>query len=250
MSATILKLKLKKDGDQGIDVKFKEFSLIKSTDTKECEDSIHPHLKEAVNGLRVHLAILTNYLPLNKVNKNSDLEKFKVTGYSLKEKEEGHGIVITGYRGTDAGGVVILNSPFTMVDLESYTLAKDLEDKLEKIEFEVNEYLFKGKKLQPDLFEEDTAVTNMKIDTPDETGMSGEGKEFTAGKYREEFDKTATLRKAGKVVPIKKGKKTTEPVEETVFTPQTLEKHLASRKKNPGGKPRAEKPAVRKNPIK
>lgn len=247
----ILQVKLIKQGE-GLELSFRNNEGVVSNDGKECKEAVHPDLVKAVNALCPHIAIHTDYLSEKEAIKHENLAPWICTGYSWNQKETA--ITLTGVRSTSRGKSVVLNImlPIEGESAEEYSLQKTFLKAIKVIEVEVKSYLSGEKKLQGTLEmpERDSKMTTVKVLAPeDETGMTGEGKEFTAGEYKDEVDRTTALREAGKIVPIKRGKKkVAEPVEETTYTPQTLEAHLASRRKNPGGKPRAAKQTVRKAP--
>jgi len=253
----ILQVKLIKQGE-GLELSFRNNEGVVSNDGKECKEAVHPDLVKAVNALCPHIAIHTDYLSEKDAMKRENLTPWICTGYSWNQKETG--ITLTGVRSTSRGKSVVLNImlPMEGESAEEYTLQKTFLKAIKAIEFEVGEYLAGRKKAQGNLFNEEgdgkmKTVTNMKIAPPDETGMTGEGKEFAPNEYVDEFNKTAALRKAGKVTPIKKArgkKKPDQPSEDKEYTPKELEAHIASRKKKPGGKsPRVAKQTVKKNHL-
>jgi hypothetical protein len=237
----ILQVKLIKQGE-GLELSFRNNEGVLSADSKECKEAVHPDMVKAVNELAIHLAIHTDYLTEKQATDRELLTPFIVTGYSWNQKETG--ITLTGVRSTTRSKSVVLNIMLPMDGdaADEYTLQKDFVKKIKKVEAEVHAYLKGEKKLQGtlDMPERDgkmQTVTNMKIDTPiDATGMDGKEKEFTPGEYVAEVDHTTALREAGKVVPIKKGKKKTESTEEVEYTPEMLEKRASERRANRGGK--------------
>lgn len=169
----IYKVKLKGGGDDGVDIRYHETGLIDSNIPRECENPVHEDFKNAVQGLAVHLAILTDFLPIKKSGDAGAIAMFTVTGYSVKGEDGNRGFVITGYLSTKRGGTVILNSPFTRFEEDEatvYSLVGDVESKISSIEEESKQYLFKGKqapKKQLSLdMPGDEKVTNIKMDKP------------------------------------------------------------------------------------
>lgn len=148
MSAiTITKVKVIKGG-QKLEVKYKQDGALKSSNDTTGDNPVHPDLLTAVQSLAVHLALITDVLQEKKATDSKEIEKFVVTGYSIGGHEDDHGITITGYR-KGKYGTVTLNSPFTRFeasDENKYSLLEDLLSKIDTIEEEVEEYLFKGKK--------------------------------------------------------------------------------------------------------
>jgi len=168
----IKKVKLIKSGEK-LEVAYQETGDIKSDVDKTCENPCHLDLKNAVAGLAVHLALLTDYINIKRAGDKEEIDKFVVTGYSIGGKEDEEGIVITGYRKTPSGKTVTLNTPFLRLeqDDDGYFLISDLTSKIDSIKQEVFLYL-DGKK---DLTGAQTAmefpdgeqVTKMQIDHPD-----------------------------------------------------------------------------------
>lgn len=119
------------------------------------KNRVHPDLIKAIQGLRVHLAILSEYLPEKDAHKNADeLEKFFVTGYSLGGEDAGAGVTIKGWRSRKRAGVTTLN-PFVLFDEAPetrYALIGDVETKIKAIEKEVVKYMQEGKRADPELF--------------------------------------------------------------------------------------------------
>lgn len=145
-------VKLLKDGEK-VEISYKEILADKShsTTSKECDTPPHPDFKQSVESLRLHLAILTDYITEKEVKKNQgELENFVASGYSVGGNEDdGIGYTIKGYRKTIRGGTVTLNTPFTKAeagDEFKYSLMEQLEKAIAAIEAEVIEYLFNGKR--------------------------------------------------------------------------------------------------------
>lgn len=101
--------------------------------------------------------------------RQEEIDRFTVSGVVLKGKNEYLGISITGYRSTENGKVGITSPTirFTDADDNINAPATDLFDDLQK---EIWMYLFKGKKLQPDLMDlihqeeqEQSGLNNMRV---------------------------------------------------------------------------------------
>jgi hypothetical protein len=147
---SIQKVKLIKGGEK-LELDIKESGLVKSTDSKTCENPVHPDLSNAVQSLAVHLAILCDFIEPKQSKDTDELEKFTVTGYSIGGKEGEEGVTITGMRKTKTGQKFSINSPFTRFEASEearYLLMNDLQSKIDTIEGEVKKYLFDGKQLQ------------------------------------------------------------------------------------------------------
>lgn len=177
---TIIKVKLIKEGEK-LEVAFKETGALKSLVDKVCESRVHPDLKNAVDALAVHFAILSDYITVKRARDKEELEKFVMIGYSIGGKEEEEGITITGQRKTSYGKKLTLNTPFLLLESsgETYSLIGDLNSKIKTIEDEVLKYLTEGKKApdpQTSMFPPEP-VTNVKIDHPQELYDGDGGKE-------------------------------------------------------------------------
>ena len=101
--------------------------------------------------------------------RQEEIDRFTVSGVVLKGKNEYLGIAITGYRSTENGkaGITSQIIRFTEAEDNINAQATDLFDDLQK---EIWMYLFKGKKLQPDLMDlitqeeqEQSGLNNMRV---------------------------------------------------------------------------------------
>lgn len=146
----IHKMKLVKGGEK-LNVAYEDMGDCPSDDDKTCRNPCHKDLIEATQALRVHLAVITEYIPEKNAFKNEDIDNFVVTGYSIGGNEESPGIIITGYRLTKKGKTVTLNTPFTRFEEDDntrYTHMDDLMRKITVIEKEIIRYLKEGKKAE------------------------------------------------------------------------------------------------------
>jgi|GEM_PF-6903457 len=233
MSDQILSVKLIKKGEK-VEVKLGSTGLINSENSILCKDACHPDLYNAVQAIKSHLALLTNYIPIGGDLSAVALAPFEVTGYALNNKQDG--VTLKGYRETDLGRTITLNVlvKFKQDEANGYPIINDLEAKLQKIVSETNKYRLEGKTLQTkmDFDEKEGIVTHAQIAEPDANGNLLTKQEWTAQEYTAEVNHTADLRDQGKVVPIKKGKKAKEPVVEKEYTPAELEARKVN-KRNP-----------------
>jgi hypothetical protein len=143
----IKKVKVIKKGEK-IEVGYKEKCGDLSAYTDRTGDyPPHKHLMTAMDGLRVHLAIMADYILEADFHNEEEIKKFNVTGYSIGGNEDEPGLVITGTRITGRGKAVNMNTPFQKldVDAEQYEHIEDLKNKIKDIVKEVNAYLFDGK---------------------------------------------------------------------------------------------------------
>lgn len=137
---------------------------------------VHGDLKTAMDNLRVHLALLTTdhyYAAVSNIETPPETltDKFVVNGYSLGKNAENPGVVISGHFILNGGKVVILNTPFTLLNEAQetgYKYLEDLQAKLDRLDEEVRDYLFESKRAQLDLFnQKPDPVTNIVIDHPE-----------------------------------------------------------------------------------
>lgn len=110
---------------------------------------IHKDLREAMNALIPHLAVLTEQREaydrkLSEVRADGDLPvKLQVLGISINGDSLNEGIQITGCRMLQTGKVLNLNSPTAMLDGETdrYEYADDLYQLMENVKYEVRQYV-------------------------------------------------------------------------------------------------------------
>lgn len=91
---------------------------------------MHQDLKSIFLKLRIHLAVLCDYIPVKQIKNieaysESLVEKFRVTTVTIKQ---GEGVVITGYRKTHRKKTVTLNTPFTLTEEDEKTAYRFLDD--------------------------------------------------------------------------------------------------------------------------
>jgi hypothetical protein len=169
----VLGVKLVKTGEGGVELSLKESGTVRSEDSKNCKDPVHDDFVSAVQALGPHLAVLCDFLQPKQIG-DFDKEKFKITGYSMSEKESQTTIVITGMRKNSRGKWFSVNSPFEIIDGEEknrYSLMADLQEKVIAVENEVSAYLFDGKMKAPKMFNDEPTgngkvVTKMQVVPP------------------------------------------------------------------------------------
>lgn len=84
------------------------------------------------------------------------LKKLNVTGISLSGKDDNVGIVLTGTFTADSNQKMAINSHRMKFKDSRYGFEEEMEEIIGEIEFEVYAFLFKGKKAQLELFQDDT----------------------------------------------------------------------------------------------
>ena len=129
-------------------------------DTKlSCTIPIHEDLKQAFRNLHVHLALLCDEKKLGKKEEieTVDFPDFGVRGFSIGGSDENEGVTISGYK-DGKYGTVNLNTPFTKYESEDYPHTRELGFAVQAAIYEVEEYLFNGKRAperQLELFDEE-----------------------------------------------------------------------------------------------
>jgi hypothetical protein len=116
-----------------------------------CTVPVHNDLKEAFAKLTKHLAIVCDELDLPGKVKNLDnwdapeLEKFSVRGFTIGGNDENEGCTISGMK-EGKYGIVNLNSPFQKWGASEYKHISALSSDIETCVYEVEQYLFSGKR--------------------------------------------------------------------------------------------------------
>lgn len=119
---------------------------------KKCSMIVHQDFIDALNGLKVHFALLCDLREVNNFPKRYDvsnfdneayLEKIKITGISLGGDDDSAGVVIIGQKELTSG-VLNLVTPFTRFDGD-YEWADALSAAVEHVTDEVEHYLFDQK---------------------------------------------------------------------------------------------------------
>lgn len=135
---------------------------------KECGHPIHDDLRNAMNRLSVHMALLTEIIELQtKLNideyTSGVIDKLEITGISLGGSDDNAGVTIVGKRKLRGNKVLNLITPFQKFEddlSESYPYQDQLYADVCDIIDEVNQYIT-GKYGQG-------AQVEMKFDTPDQ----------------------------------------------------------------------------------
>jgi hypothetical protein len=129
-----------------------------------CTVPIHDDLKHSFQVLHKHLAILCDEVKVKGKSfenfHHEDLAQFKVYGFSISGSEENERVTISGCK-DGKYGVVNLNSPTTKYDDNEYLFIDELAEHIQTCLYEVEEYLFNGKRA-PD------RQLEMAFDDPDE----------------------------------------------------------------------------------
>lgn len=114
----------------------------------ECTVPVHDDLKVAFQKLHKHLALLCDEketpTPKRKFA-TTEFAEFTVSGFTVSGNEDSSGVTISGYKEGKYGSVN-LNTPFTKYAGGDYPFLSELGQDIINCEYEVDQYLFKGKK--------------------------------------------------------------------------------------------------------
>lgn len=119
----------------------------KKTSTFECTVPVHDDLKAAFAKLTAHLAVICSQLKVKRSESllELDVQKFEVRGFTISGHDENEGVTINGcMEGTY--GIVNLNSPLTKWDDADYPFVSELAEDVQAAVYEVEQYLFEGKR--------------------------------------------------------------------------------------------------------
>jgi len=119
---------------------------------------VHQDLKDAFRKLHVHLAILCDEVtaPKKKDFDTAEFSDFDVRGFSISGNDDSEGVTLSGYK-EGKYGIVNLNSPFTKWESSEYPFTSELSENIEKALYEVDQYLFNGKRAPEKQLEMDFA---------------------------------------------------------------------------------------------
>lgn len=128
-------------------------------DTKlSCTIPVHEDLKTAFNRLHVHLAILCDEVraPKKADFETTEFESFFAKSFSIGGNDDNEGITISGHKEGKYGNVN-LNTPFTKYESSEYPFLPELGSDIEAAVYEVEQYLFEGKRAPEKQLEMDFA---------------------------------------------------------------------------------------------
>ena len=140
----IIKAKITKE--RTLEVTFMEWLSNDTTNevTKKCSNLVHDDLVRAMQALRVHLAIICDYLPPDtSLNTPPDsLPTFSITGFSIGGSGDSEGVTLIGNKKIGAK-VLNLVAPFTKFidEFDPYKYATDLQELIDIAKEEVQLYL-------------------------------------------------------------------------------------------------------------
>jgi hypothetical protein len=165
MNLNINSLKLLKvKGGYGLTLVFNEPDAVgaPSDGNRNWRGLIHPDLMAALQALRIHFAILSDYVTYAQcpdiAAPGPELtEKFHVNGYNIGGEDETLGFKISGYKITHrkvAQNWLTGFDKFEGSPEARYQYIADLQAKLRVIEFEVDRYLSGQKRGEPNKVEE------------------------------------------------------------------------------------------------
>lgn len=134
----------------------------------------HPHLRTALEGLRIHYAIMMGWIMPIQVEDIADSDhlvqdKYFVSGFNYFTDKDGiNSIMITGYH-IVMDHACPTNSPkwvLTEDGPKDYIFAKHINKVIAKISRELSRYMFENKRAQLEMEFDTPPVTNMKIAEP------------------------------------------------------------------------------------
>lgn len=112
-----------------------------------CTVPIHDDLKDAIQRLNKHLAILCDEVKIPRKGEFEDdaFIDFTAKGFSIGGNDENEGVTISGYK-DGKFGIVNLNTPFQKYETSEYPFISDLGLDINAAVAEVELYLFEGKR--------------------------------------------------------------------------------------------------------
>jgi len=148
----VKKVKIVKGKTMSIEFVEDDGTTVKEDHTTE----VHKDLKDAMAGLRIHFAVLSDYVKIKQVPNilqydEDPVTDFTVTGISIGGDDDAPGVVITGLKTTPSGKSVLVNTLFAGFTDDSETAyhhITDLEFQVEAIMKEA--ILCRGGKKAPD----------------------------------------------------------------------------------------------------
>jgi hypothetical protein len=108
---------------------------------------VHSDMTDAFKKLEKHLAYLCGEkdCPKYKLFDTTDVEGFDVRSFSIGGSDEHEGVTVSGYK-DGPFGLVNLNTPFTKFAEGEYPFLDKLSEDVQACIYEVELYLFEGKK--------------------------------------------------------------------------------------------------------
>lgn len=174
-SFALSKVKMLKDGGLDVHYEVTEFVGNESYTNKyhvESAKDIHPDLRTLFERLRPIMGRIFNMTSFLTMVESEEygasdtqqrqarafadecMKNVEVRGVSLSGQDENVGVVLTGLFEVSNNMKTAINSPRLKFSSVSFGFEEELEDIIYKIEHEVYEFLFKGKKAQLELFGE------------------------------------------------------------------------------------------------
>lgn len=143
--------------------------------SKSSEQIAHADLVRAFDYLKPHLVALCEFPEAQKINianpTDEDLDQtlaaYKITGYTKGGSSGSEGVTIIGQRLLLSGNVLNLVTPFTKFQCEmdeGYTYGLNLKECIDRLDYEVDAYLFEGKF--------GMKQTSLDFDTPEESKIT------------------------------------------------------------------------------
>lgn len=144
------KIKIRKvtlKDDLFLDVEYtEELPGFSKTDAKlSCTVPIHEDLKIAVQNLHPHLAVLCDDKKVSTIHEDLLIDDYFVKGFHVAGNEEDERATITGFKDVKHGKVNLL-TPSVKYSTSDYRFKGDLAVTIAHAIYEVEQYLFHGKK--------------------------------------------------------------------------------------------------------
>ncbi len=163
MSKVFTGISFKGGGENGVKISYDSFNDEgKIGDTsKNYKHVPHQHFQDAMQKLKSHLLLISEFLVAEKFKKLPVLDEddplgknFRVCGVHISGEGEKEGVIITGYHTLSTGLGYVFNTPLTKIENEGetkYKFIQDLVSDVEDVRKEAGEYLTgkHGKKSNP-----------------------------------------------------------------------------------------------------
>lgn len=172
-SFLLRKVKRLKSGGLQVDFTVRETAGGETYEREETHKNArdpHPDLLGRLDDFDVMLAVTLRFKELLTVVRSDEFKATKdqnkkaekaydwiiqhidVNGLALSGQDDNRGVIIMGTLKTEAGPNVALNSPRLKFNATTYGFEEALEDRIDQLEEEVYQYIYKGKAAQLDMF--------------------------------------------------------------------------------------------------
>lgn len=133
----ITKAKMLKDDKIEVSFIRRNKNMKDSSVNEEHKDPAHKDLADAFAGLRVHAALISEYLKSKQVKDISNpdpelISPFNVTGYTLVGGDEDPGVILTATKVLSTGKVLMFNTPTEKLQPADKSAGYEFHEQLEK----------------------------------------------------------------------------------------------------------------------